>query len=259
MRLNVQLLSPIGMSDDNSALFALRDMLLFSQSALQKATTYEHTAVLVEPAKSRATAFCLRNLAETLETNWGILFYHAAGQEEWARAQIPPMVSQQVSLRPIPDNKPLHEFLASSEFLEAIPTEVFLLMRTDSMINPSMCSKLRNFIQYDYVGAPWPWEHLQVGNGHLSIRRKSAMLRILKVLGPIETDYEDQYVSHGCKVIGANVPSKEVAREFCVSELFHSAPFGFHRPWDHLPTRFEDLCLLCPGLRTLKMLQEVVE
>jgi hypothetical protein len=210
-----------------------------------------YTAILVEPAQSLATNFCLANLHNCLGPDWGILFYHGPGLADWAAAQIPPEAAERISLHELPD-APLAEFLVSREFLQKIPTEVYLQMRTDSMIFPENAHKLAKFLEYDYVGAPWPWDHLHVGNGHLSLRRKSVLMRILDTLGPNTSQYEDLYVSHGCTKICAKVPSREVAREFSVSQLFHEAPFGFHRPWDHLPTRFDELCEFCPGLKTLR-------
>lgn len=237
------------------ACFQILDTLLPTQTALSSAANRPYTAVLVEPDQSRATNFVLNNLMESLDTRWGFLFFHGAEHAAWAAEQVPSQLRSQITLRPIPADRPLAHFLASQEFLDQIPTETFLLIKTDSMINPRYAKKLYMFLDYDYVGAPWTWDHLQVGNGHLSLRKKSAMLRILKELGPFQGDYEDQYFSYGCKKTGAKVPSREVAREFSVSEIFHAASFGFHKPWGHLPTRFRDLCRICPELEELQKLQ----
>jgi hypothetical protein len=125
------------------------------------------------------------------------------------------------------------------------------------MINPAHRGLLEKFLQYDYVGAPWPWAHLHVGNGGFSLRKRSTMLKILDTLGPYGGLYEDQYYSTGCIKIGAKVPSREDAREFCIEQIYHERSFGMHKSWIHQPDRKDDLCKQCEGLETLIRLQGV--
>lgn len=62
---------------------------------------------------------------------------------------------------------------------ENIPTETFLIFQTDTLINPKYKDLIYEFIDYDYVGAPWI-SNGDVGNGGLSLRKKSKMIEIIK-------------------------------------------------------------------------------
>lgn len=243
----------------------MRDVRTITK-ALESATTETRTAILVEPRKHKAVRFVLQNLLDNLPSTWTIRFLHGATAGTWANAirnSFAEAERERIALIPAPaDNFSQREystFIASREFIESIPTEQFLIVQTDSMINPAQKHKLEKFLQYDYVGAPWPWDTLQVGNGGFSLRKKSALLKVIDHLGPLKTDLEDQYFSFGMLVIKAFLPTKEVAKEFSVEQLFHPAPFAVHKVWDHMPTRFDDLCEAVPGLRDLAALQGLEE
>jgi hypothetical protein len=236
-------------------------------SALDASSMKRWTAILIEPRKHRAVRFVLQNLLDNLPTTWTIRFVHGATAGAWAgqiRNSFTAVEQERIVLVPAPvDNfssqSQYSTYVASREFIESIPTEQCLIVQTDSMINPAQKHKLEKFLQYDYVGAPWPWDSLQVGNGGFSLRRKAALLKVIDRMGPLKTDLEDQYFAFGMLVTKASIPTKEVAREFSVEQLFHPKPFAVHKVWDHIPTRFDDLCEAVPGLRELAALQGLEE
>lgn len=229
---------------------------------IQKAPSWRYTAVLLEPRKHRAVPFVLRNLLENLDDTWGILFLHGASHGSWATGLLEEFSTDRISLHPLPvDNFPTpqaySEFVASEAFLSLIPTEQFLIVRTTAMIHPAQKHKLAKFLQYDYVGAPWPWAHMPYGgNGGLSLRKKSAMRAALAAFGGLKGPYEDQFFSMALAALKAKLPDKEVAREFSVEQMYHPEPFGFHSVWEHMPMRYDDLLESCPGLQVLESLQK---
>ena len=72
-----------------------------------------------------------------------------------------------------------NNLLKNIDLYENIPTETFLIFQTDTLINPKYKHLIYEFIDYDYVGAPWSFNS-QVGNGGLSLRKKSKMIDIIK-------------------------------------------------------------------------------
>lgn len=235
------------------------------------------TAILIEPRRHKAVPFVLQNLLECLGPEWDIQFFHGPSHTDWAKQAVTTCDSKQalracdskqlcdtqrITLKPCPTDSftssaAYSAFVASREFIQQIPTEVFLIVQTDSMINPARAKDLAKFTDYDYVGAPWPWDHLPVGNGGFSLRRKSVLLKVLATYGPLQGPFEDQFFCTALQRLGANLPTKEVAREFAVEQLFHPNPVAFHKVWDHMPTRFDDLAMVCPSLRVLKSLQGI--
>jgi hypothetical protein len=53
-----------------------------------------------------------------------------------------------------------------------------LIFQLDTLLSEQYKNNIYNFLDYDYVGAPWAFNH-KVGNGGLSLRKKSKMLEIL--------------------------------------------------------------------------------
>jgi hypothetical protein len=103
------------------------------------------------------------------------------------------------------------------------------------------------FLQYDYIGAPWPhFDHHRVGNGGFSLRSK----RLLEAAGTIAFDArvaEDIAICRDNrnwleKDLGLRFAPEALAREFAFERLpFTGREFGFHgifnmrrllqRPW----------------------------
>ena len=104
---------------------------------------------------------------------------------------------------------------------------------------------INNFLEYDYVGAPW-LQCKQVGNGGLSLRKKSVMLKIMNTI-PYNGCNEDVYFSRSMNI---NKPSYTKALQFSVETIFNNISFGCHSPWkyenyDNLLNLYEDFNELC--------------
>jgi hypothetical protein len=226
-----------------------------------------YTAVLVEPRKHAAVGFVLKNLLSTLpEGTWNILVLHSNGNADWIKEQlalIGPTASKRITLQSMGiDSLTLNEYNAmmkTKEFYERIPTEVFLLIQTDSMVCGPSTDLVNKFLGYDYVGAPWAI-HKSVGNGGFSLRKKSKMLEFIDrcSLGENPSENEDLYFSRGCDAMKLNIPSFEEAKEFSIESVYSPKSFGIHKPWNSLNEKMDAVEAHCPGVKELQGLQRVV-
>jgi len=225
------------------------------------------TAIIVEPRKHRALAFVVRNILENLDKFWSVRIYHGTENAEFTQnllaeelADLQDRISlENLGVADLPTARAYSEILTSKKFTEGIPTETFLVFQTDSMINPRNKDLIHKFMKYDYVGAPWPWDWLQVGNGGFSLRKRSKMLGIINTSPPLLGQYEDHYFSLGSSLVRPFKPSAEEAREFSIEQIYTPKSFGIHKAWIHKPEKTEQLCADCPGLDTLISLQGVHE
>jgi hypothetical protein len=223
------------------------------------------TAIIVEPRKHRALAFVVRNVLENLEATWSVRIYHGTGNSEFVKKLLETELAdlhQRITLADLgvadlPTARAYSEILTSKKFTRSIPTETFLVFQTDSMINPRNKDLIHKFMKYDYVGAPWPWDWLQVGNGGFSLRKRSKMLAIIDTAPPFTGQYEDHYFSIGSMAVRPFKPSAEEAREFSIEQIYTPKSFGIHKAWIHKPEKTEQLCADCPGLDVLISLQGV--
>ena len=144
----------------------------------------KYTAVIVEPRKHKALSFVLENFLTNLSEEWDIIIMHGNKNEDYVDDIIENGLSSfenrisKVNLNV--DNLTIDDYnklLKSKEFYEKIPTEVFLIFQTDTVICENDKELINKFLEYDYVGAPWI--NGGVGNGGLSLRKKSKMLEII--------------------------------------------------------------------------------
>jgi len=223
-----------------------------------------NTAIIVEPRCHKALSFVLENFLENLSDDWNIIVFHGNMNWEYILDIINTSLDKykdRISLINLKiDNLTQKEYsdllMSNKEFYNHIPTETFLVFQTDTMILKKNKELIHHFLQYDYVGAPWPWEPLQnghnVGNGGLSLRKKSKMLEIIeKEIEPNMTLLEDVFFSCTTKV-ELNKPSFEEAKLFSVEWVFSEITFGCHQPWIHR----DALKNLYPEIETLILLND---
>jgi len=151
------------------------------------------------------------------------------------------------------------KMLVSSAFWTSIPYENILIFQSDSVL---LDGKLDEFLWYDYVGSPWndyciyfyQVSH-SVGNGGLSLRRRSGMLRAINVSTNLRIPYSTKKVAERYQAMNAdedmffckcrakylNFPSKEVAMKFGVEGIYADSPKGYHKPWFYLPENVMNL------------------
>lgn len=115
-----------------------------------------------------------------------------------------------------------------------IHTSHVLLVQWDGyIINPSAWTE--EFLQYDYIGAPWGFlkDSHRVGNGGFSLRSKR-LLDALRDPEIVETHPEDAAICRHYRPLleqryGIRFAPETVAQRFSFeSTTFKSMPFGFH-------------------------------
>lgn len=193
-----------------------------------------YTAIIVEPRRHAALEFVLKNFFENLSDEWNIIVFHGIENVEYV-ANIANKIEKskkRITLHNLGiRNLTIPEYnrlFASRSFYNNIPTETFLVFQTDTMIFSKNKEALHHFFKYDYVGAPWPSaiHGTRVGNGGLSLRKKSMMLHIIDSR-PYRGEPEDVYFCSN----PLYMPTVEEAMRFSVEQIFYPASFGCHKPW----------------------------
>jgi len=207
-----------------------------------------YTAVIIEPREHKALPFVINNFLNGLNEDWSILILCSIQNEAFVNRLLTPRVYRKIIFKRNITKVEYSKICTSETFHHLIPTETFLLFQTDSLIlNPA---KLSPFLKYDYVGAPWPNRtENSVGNGGLSLRKKSKMLEIIRKV-PYRGEPEDVYFCNQ-KIVTLERPSLEEAKEFSVEYFFHPAPFGTHQPW--VCNNYPTLLQLYPDIKEIKI------
>ena len=71
--------------------------------------------------------------------------------------------------------KEYNKLLTSVWFYEQLLSKKFLLFQTDSCL---LKDGIEDFLEFDYIGAPWPHLRNQIGNGGFSLRDKHVCIQI---------------------------------------------------------------------------------
>ena len=220
---------------------------------------YKYSAIMVEPRKHLAYEMVLRNFLENLNDDWGFHLFVGNDNEEYVRSIVDRIGDPRVCIHNIgiPNLTGItySRLFIDPSFYESIPTETFLVFQTDSIVNPQYKHLINEFLDYDYVGAPWrEYPKGQVGNGGLSLRKKSKMLEIIGRKKWGGTENEDLFFSF---YPGLNKPSAAHASIFSVESVYSEQSFGLHNCWTQsLGTdRMENLYKNYPLLSELIRLQ----
>ncbi len=220
----------------------------------------KHTAIIVEPRQWKSMEFVLANVLENLDADWNVMVFHGNKNKEWLeeiiRTKLPSAQQSRITLSPLGvDNLTRDEYSAlmmSKDFLNKIPTEMFLVFQTDSMICPQNKDLLQKFMKYDYVGAPWGHEPDPVGNGGFSLRRKSKMLEIVEKCPP-RVIAEDLFFSNSCPAVPISKPTMKEAEEFSIEGIMTPKSFGIHQIHRSSANSLEPQCTGAKRLRNLNV------
>ena len=212
-----------------------------------------YTALIIEPRKHAAMQFVLTNFYENLDERWNFLIYHGIENEDWMKELVNTFSEgnkRRTEIRKLDFVNILpHQYSAimvNPAFIKSIPTEVFLVFQTDTMISSVHKDLIYNYMEYDYVGAPWPDGN--VGNGGLSLRKRSKMLEIAEK-APYSPPYgEDLFFSFAMGIVDVYKPSFEKAKEFSIETIYNPISFGIHKAWRWTNKVTEEQC---PGYTTL--------
>lgn len=202
----------------------------------------QYTAIIIEPREHPAMELVLSNFTKNLDNRWNFIIFHGKRNKKYIENLIDqklPKEKSRIQLINLHiDNLSIMDYnnlLFTKSFYNYIPTEMFLIFQTDTLISEKYKNNIYDFMKYDYVGAPWDTTNidiakLQVGNGGLSLRRKSKMLEILNNCVPMG-EPEDVFFALKCPNVKLNKPDYKTAMHFSVESIYCDSSFGLHKPW----------------------------
>ena len=201
-----------------------------------------YTAIIIEPRKHKALPFVLENFLTNLSQDWSFIIFHGVKNYKFI-VEIVNKLSKHIhriklinlNVKNLTINSYNNLLKYSKNFYNCIPTETFLIFQTDSILIERHKQLINDFLHYDYVGAPWNHFPLNnnecVGNGGLSLRKKSKMIEIMEKQGKNKHP-EDVYFSC-CDSVMIHKPSRNDAMLFSVEGIFSEISFGCHKPWQN--------------------------
>ncbi len=223
------------------------------------------SGLIVEPRKHPALKLVVLNALTKLPNNWEIVVVHGLDNRIWIKQWVDLLTEEQkkrIRLHQIPHkNLTINQYsrvMTSREIWNLPKYENVLVFQTDSLILNGSPHKLKDFMSYTFVGAPWPCARPidKIGNGGFSFRKKSACLdaiRNCKFNRHPEDYFFIRYFNRNRKY---RVSPFSVARAFSVERIFYKTPFGIHKCWRYInPAQWDSMVKITPELLELKRSQ----
>ena len=218
-------------------------------AALQASLPYESRklATIIEVRNLPHLGALLLSFLSVLPLDWPMLAWVSPENIEVLRASpsiLRNIESGRLTLQLFPHQFDTHNqeyfsrFLTKPTFWELLDAEWILFFQSDSILCSRSPQHIDDWIGYDWVGAPWGDNpNAQGGNGGLSIRKRSSMLKLTRnasIARPDGGDPEDVWFSHQLKNLpGVRWPAEHQAH-FSVENHFGEMgewafkPFGVH-------------------------------
>lgn len=208
------------------------------------------SVVLMEPRLHLHLEYVLRNVLHFVGRGWGLEIF--AGPENWDYLHTLTKDWGAVRFHDLQSDNlsgiQYNSIKKSADTWHKINAETVCWVELDCLLcRPGIAE----FLEWDYVGAPWRADmaispNCRVGNGGLSVRNRSAMLRIseeqdgVPIPNPSVIYTEDLYFCINMQLCNQEqpgnfkIPDVETAARFCVESIYSPSPVGLHKTWDYL-------------------------
>lgn len=214
-------------------------------------------AVMIETRKIDHLLVVVQQMKLTIDSSqldWKIVIVPGPSNRQWI---IETLKGMEVEVRQsvfCETSAHYNLLLMSREFWKSFDTDLVLIFHSDSLTNPNSKHKLSDFLQYDYIGAPWSVELRKQytflptygGNGGFvlsSVKTRLDMIETCTISrGSDGNRNEDIWFSHclleSTRERRANaedplylVANTTVAKTFSVESVYYEDPLGVHKPW----------------------------
>lgn len=168
--------------------------------------------------------------------------------------------SGKLQLLPIPGNYSLKDRETISQMFTDIhlyrdilaPAEHLLVWQPDSIFCANAPRTLNDYLEWDWVGAPWSKTAQYGGNGGLSLRKVNKIVEVLanKTRRVGDGALEDLWLTNNLHDLPDNhMPDAAISKTFSVESVWDDAPLGYHVGW--LGVHHEQVSKLAGGFRLM--------
>lgn len=208
-------------------------------------------SIIIESRDVKNLEFTIRNTIQKLGNGWGHIVICSDENIKTIKKIKKDIPNIEIRLdNSIKNRKTYNDLFFDKLFWKSLKCEKVLIYQTDTFIFKDFKDE---YLNYDYIGARWPEfvindvkhyieDHLEFGNGGLSIRDVKKMIEILD--NPIESIFkngkelycdetgvnEDLFFSYHLHKDG-NLPTIETVDDFSFEHMFNKDAFGCHQPW----------------------------
>ncbi|CAF1410650.1 unnamed protein product [Adineta ricciae] len=201
---------------------------------------YRYIAAIVDDRASQTLVNIVQNVVQHLPTDWKVQIITRV--QHWSfynQSSLRLLIkSNRVFLTPLeePNNglsnvEFMNYILSSASFWHQVQGDKVLFFQTDSVLCSNSLYNLTDFLEYDFIGAPW--HRGGCCNGGLSLRNRIKILQMLEsghVQYKLHSANEDEWFAQYLPYFNGYIAPVSIGQRFSVETIFHSRPFGVHGP-----------------------------
>jgi hypothetical protein len=224
---------------------------------------YPYIALIVDDRANQRVIDSICNILQHIPVDWKVQVI--APIEHWSFYNSSSLSSMIISGRIFltPLDLPRVDFtgaeyinllLTSASFWRQVQGEKILYFQIDSVICSNSSYKLTDFLEYDFIGAPW----IEGGccNGGFSLRSRKKMLELFenkRVHYRLHETNEDVWLYRNLPRFNGRIAPNHIAKRFSVEAIYHPRPFAVHKPnlYGLGSVNMKILCHDCPEVKTI--------
>ena len=229
-------------------------------------STYPYIALIIDDRIDGDVIRVIQNVLQHIPSDWKVQMVMPV--EHWGFYNVsilnPLIANHRIIMTPLEfprldftGSEYINLLLTSAEFWRQVQGEKILYFQTDSVLCSNSSYNLFQFLEYDFIGAPWP--NGKCCNGGLSLRSRKKMLEIYEsgqARYQLHSTNEDVWLMRHLPRFNGRVAPAYIAKQFSVESVYHPRPFAVHKPnRENLgPVNLKLLCRDCPELKTTPFL-----
>jgi hypothetical protein len=218
----------------------LQSTIISVVNSLSEDIFYPNIAVLVEFRSLDHIIAVVRNVNNHIPSSWPIQIFHGKENEHFIRnSTLAPLIATGKVFLTLMNETfgegRTNELLTTPAFWKRVRGEKILFFQIDSAMCSNSQHKVTDFLQYDYIGAPWDlsWFSFnkthRVGNGGFSLRTRSKILALLALVPYDNKMPEDVWYAQNMHRVNGSIPPVEIAKTFAVESVYYDRPLGVHK------------------------------
>lgn len=229
----------------------------------QASPIYPYIAVIIDDRATNKLVTAVLNVLQHIPLDWKVqIFTHNQHWSFYQESSLSPFIKDgRVFMTPInfsgnniATEDSINLYLTSLSLWRQVRGDKVLLFQTDSAICSNSSYKLTDFLQYDFIGAPWT--DGGCCNGGFSIRSRTKILLLLdsdRGRFPLHQINEDGWFSQSLPHFGGVIAPVSVAKTFAMESIYHPRAFAVHKSRDARPAKEDvmQVCAECPEARTI--------
>jgi hypothetical protein len=215
---------------------------------------YPYLALIIDDRATPLLVNAVTNVLQHIPTDWKVQivtlyqhwsFYNASSLGSLIETNRIFLTPLEQSSEGLTSDEYINSILTSASFWHQVQGDKVLLFQIDSVLCSNSLYNVTDFLQYDFIGAPW----YDGGccNGGLSLRSRTKILQMLES-GYVHYDLhelnEDGWYTDNLPYFYGHIAPISIAKTFSVETIYHPRPFAVHKP--HINRiGFENMIRLC--------------